>query len=77
MINNCPHCQGVLKFNPAQAAKIEQALKGLKPGKRLPLKCPHCKKPMQLDSAGEVAGAVDKKKTATAPKAAPKKRLKV
>lgn len=57
MISNCPHCQGALKFNAAQKAKIEQALKGLKPGKRLPLKCPHCKKPMQLDSAGEVGGA--------------------
>lgn len=57
MISNCPHCQGALKFNAAQTAKIEQALKALKPGKRLPLKCPHCKKPMQLDSAGEAAGA--------------------
>ncbi|MCI5143147.1 MAG: hypothetical protein D3909_15760, partial [Candidatus Electrothrix sp. ATG1] len=53
MISNCPHCQGALKFNAAQLAKIEQALKALKPGKRLPLKCPHCKKPMQLDGAGE------------------------
>jgi CheY-like chemotaxis protein/uncharacterized protein YbaR (Trm112 family) len=57
MISNCPHCQGALKFNAAQTAKIEQALNALKPGKRLPLKCPHCKKPMQLDSAGEAAGA--------------------
>lgn len=56
MISNCPHCQGALKFNAAQMAKIEQALKVLKPGKRLPLKCPHCKKPMQLDAAGEAEG---------------------
>jgi hypothetical protein len=62
MISNCPHCQGVLKFNAAQKAKIEQALKALKPGKKLPLKCPHCKKPMQLDGSGEVGGA-DPKKT--------------
>ncbi|MDU9047508.1 MAG: hypothetical protein Q3M30_01570 [Candidatus Electrothrix sp. Rat3] len=68
MISNCPHCQGALKFNAAQSAKIEQALKALKPGKRLPLKCPHCKKPMQLDAAGEVQGAAS-----AAPKKAPEK----
>jgi CheY-like chemotaxis protein len=68
MISNCPHCQGALKFNAAQSAKIEQALKALQPGKRLPLKCPHCKKPMQLDAAGEVEGAA-----AAAPKKAPEK----
>ena len=68
MISNCPHCQGALKFNAAQKAKIEQALKSLKPGKRLPLKCPHCKKPMQLDSAGEAAGAAG-----AAPKKTPEK----
>jgi hypothetical protein len=73
MISNCPHCQGALTFNAAQSAKIEQALKALKPGKRLPLKCPHCKKPMQLDAAGEaggVAGAASQKATV---KAAPEK----
>ncbi|MCI5137015.1 MAG: hypothetical protein D3922_01060, partial [Candidatus Electrothrix sp. AR1] len=68
MISNCPHCQGALKFNAAQTAKIEQALKALKPGKRLPLKCPHCKKPMQLDAAGEVGGAAG-----AAPKKTPEK----
>ncbi|CAK8716303.1 Response regulatory domain-containing protein [Candidatus Electrothrix aarhusensis] len=70
MISNCPHCQGALKFNAAQTAKIEQALKALKPGKRLPLKCPHCKKPMQLDAAGEVGGAAG-----AAPKKTPEKIL--
>ncbi|XOF33560.1 MAG: hypothetical protein ACL93V_16415 [Candidatus Electrothrix sp. YB6] len=64
MISNCPHCQGALKFNAAQLAKIEQALKKLKSGQRLPLKCPHCKKPMQLDAAGEAAGAAAAPKTA-------------
>ncbi|MCI5165390.1 MAG: hypothetical protein D3903_04705 [Candidatus Electrothrix sp. GM3_4] len=68
MISNCPHCQGALTFNAAQSAKIEQALKALKPGKRLPLKCPHCKKPMQLDVAGEVGGAAG-----AAPKKTPEK----
>ena len=68
MISNCPHCQGALKFNAAQTAKIEQALKALKPGKRLPLKCPHCKKPMQLDAAGEVGGTAG-----AAPKKTPEK----
>ena len=77
MISNCPHCQGALKFNAAQKAKIAQALKALKPGKRLPLKCPHCKKPMQLDAAGQVAdsaGAAPKQASKQAPeKAAAKK----
>jgi CheY-like chemotaxis protein len=72
MISNCPHCQGALKFNAAQMAKIEQALKALKPGKRLPLKCPHCKKPMQLDSAGEAAGAAGAPPKKTPEKAAEK-----
>jgi CheY-like chemotaxis protein len=72
MISNCPHCQGALKFNAAQLAKIEQALKKLKSGQRLPLKCPHCKKPMQLDAAGEAPGAAAPKtagKAAEEPKA--------
>ena len=77
MISNCPHCQGALKFNAAQKAKIEQALKALKPGKRLPLKCPHCKKPMQLDSAGKAGGAAGaapkKAKEAATKEAATKK----
>lgn len=74
MISNCPHCQGALTFNAAQTAKIEQALKGLKPGKRLPLKCPHCKKPMHLDAGGEVKGTPAAQKTAAATTAAPKKK---
>ena len=76
MIKNCPHCQGALTFNAAQTAKIEQALKGLKPGKRLPLKCPHCKKPMHLDAAGEVKGGAAAQKTAPPTTAAPKKEKK-
>ncbi len=67
MISNCPHCQGALKFNAAQLTKIGQALKSLKPGQRLPLKCPHCTKPMNLDANGN---AEDSAKTAAAPKAA-------
>lgn len=68
MISSCPHCQGALKFNAAQLGKIEQALKALKPGQRLPLKCPHCAKPMNLDAAGNAEGAA---KPAAAPAAAP------
>ncbi len=67
MISNCPHCQGALKFNAAQLAKIEQALKALKPGQRLPLKCPLCTKPMNLDATGNAEGAA---KAAAAPEAA-------
>ncbi len=72
MISNCPHCQGALKFNAAQKAKIEQALKALKPGKRLPLKCPHCKKPIPLDGSGKVAGAAKAAPEKTAEKGAEK-----
>jgi hypothetical protein len=71
MINNCPYCQGALKFNPAQLAKIDQALKALKPGQKLPLKCPHCTKPMNLDATGNAEGAPKAASTtASAPKAA-------
>jgi hypothetical protein len=70
MISNCPHCQGALKFNAAQLAKIDQALKALKPGQRLPLKCPHCTKPMNLDAAGNAEGAA-KPAPAASPAAAP------
>jgi hypothetical protein len=70
MISNCPHCQGALTFNAAQMAKIEQALKALKPGQKLPLKCPHCTKPMPLDASGQVEGAP--KAAATTPAAPPK-----
>ena len=72
MTSNCPHCQGALKFNAAQKGKIEQALKKLKPGQRLPLKCPHCKKPMQLDAAGQPPGTA--KADNTKAKAAPQKK---
>jgi CheY-like chemotaxis protein len=68
MISNCPHCQGALKFNAAQLGKIGQALKALKPGQRLPLKCPHCAKPMNLDAQGNAEGAA--KAAAPAPAAA-------
>ena len=69
MISNCPHCQGQLKFNAAQLSKIEQALKSLKPGQRLPLKCPHCTKPMNLDASGNTWNAEGAVKAAVAPKA--------
>jgi hypothetical protein len=72
MISNCPHCQGALKFSPAQQAKIDQALNNLKPGQRLPLKCPHCAKPMNLDAAGNAEGAAKAAPAASAAAAAPK-----
>lgn len=71
MISNCPHCQGALKFNAAQLAKIDQALKALKPGQRLPLKCPHCAKPMNLDAAGNTEGAAKAAPATAAPTKAP------
>jgi hypothetical protein len=69
MISSCPNCQGTLKFNAAQQSKIEQTLKQLKPGQRLPLKCPHCAKPMHLDAAGNVEAAAGNA-AASAPKTA-------
>jgi len=54
MISSCPHCLLALKFNEAQLQKIQQALKALKTGKNLTIKCPQCKKPIQL-AADETA----------------------
>uniref|UniRef100_UPI0040578896 hypothetical protein n=1 Tax=Candidatus Electronema sp. TaxID=2698783 RepID=UPI0040578896 len=71
MISSCPHCQGALKFNAAQLGKIEQALKALKPGQRLPLKCPHCAKPMNLDAAGNAEGPPKAAPAAAAPAKTP------
>ena len=53
MISSCPHCRLALKFNEGQLAKLQQALKALEPGKRLTIKCPQCKKPIQLDAGGK------------------------
>lgn len=52
MISSCPHCRLALKFNEAQLAKLQQALNALKPGKRLTIKCPQCKKAIRLDAGG-------------------------
>ncbi|MEA2116172.1 MAG: hypothetical protein U9P36_12440 [Thermodesulfobacteriota bacterium] len=52
MISSCPHCRIALKFNKAQLAKLQQALSALAPGKRLTIKCPQCKNPIQLDAGG-------------------------
>jgi len=48
MISSCPHCRLALKFNEAQLAKLQQALNTLEPDKRLTIKCPQCKKAIQL-----------------------------
>jgi glutaredoxin len=52
MISSCPHCRLALKFNEAQLAKLQQALNTLEPGKWLTIKCPQCKKAIQLDAGG-------------------------
>ncbi len=60
MITNCPHCQADLKFSAGQLTQISKALAALKPGKRLTLKCPRCKKGMHLDASGNVAATAAK-----------------
>ncbi len=59
MISNCPHCRTAFKFSGAQLAKLQQAVKDLKPGKNLTIKCPQCSKAIQLnaDQAAESAAA--------------------
>lgn len=56
MINNCPHCRVVLRFSEAQLAKLNMALQNLGPDKKLTIKCPQCKKGIQLQ-AEKKAGA--------------------
>ncbi len=59
MISKCPYCQGDLQYTAKQSAKIQQALKGLKPGKTLNLPCQHCKKTIPVDSSGNAVGVVE------------------
>ena len=66
MINQCPHCQKGLQFNPAQQEKINQALANLKTG-TLKLQCPHCRKPINLKSDG----SLQEETSAAAPPEAP------
>lgn len=55
MMNQCPHCQGNIRFNPDQQGKLEQALANLEPGKLLTLKCPHCQQSIKIDKDGQSA----------------------
>ena len=49
MISLCPHCQQKLRFSAAQQEKITQALEKIGPGKKLTIKCPHCRQAMQIE----------------------------
>jgi CheY-like chemotaxis protein len=49
MISNCTHCGVNLTFSQGQRAKLQQAIASLKPGRKLTLKCPQCKKTFQLN----------------------------
>lgn len=51
MISSCPHCKSALKLNEAQQAKLQAAITALKPGTKLPIKCPACQKQILLDAA--------------------------
>jgi phage FluMu protein Com len=55
MIKNCPHCQGNLNLSVIQVAKVQEALAKLPDRKFLKIKCPHCKKTMELAANGELA----------------------
>ncbi len=48
MISNCPQCRQALRFSEAQQARINEALRKLTPGKRLTIKCPHCRASIKL-----------------------------
>ena len=67
MISNCPHCRVALKFNEPQRAKFQQALKALEPGKKLTIKCPQCKKAIQLNADKKTASAATGSITPPAP----------
>ncbi|MBM9512707.1 hypothetical protein [Desulfogranum marinum] len=53
MINQCPHCQGNIRFNPDQQGKLEQALAKLEQGQLLTLKCPHCQQSIKINKDGQ------------------------
>ncbi len=57
MISHCPHCRVALTFNAEQRAKLVQAIKKLKPGKKLTIKCPNCKNKVQLNNDQKAAPA--------------------
>lgn len=55
MLTHCPHCQQALQLTAEQAARIEQALTRLEPGKTLTLKCPRCRGAITLDKPAPAA----------------------
>ena len=59
MITNCPQCRQPLRFSQAQQVKINQALHKLTRGKRLTIKCPHCRVAINLDSPAPSATAAE------------------
>lgn len=59
MITNCPQCRQPLRFSQAQQTKINQALHKLTRGKRLTIKCPHCRVAIKLDSPAPSAAAAE------------------
>ena len=68
----CPHCQKNLKFPPAAQAKIAAALKKLPADKKLPLKCPFCKKTLELNKDGSSTVAQSRAQIQEASKAVKK-----
>ena len=57
MLTHCPLCRQPLQLTTDQAAKIEQALTRLEPGKTLTVKCPRCRGAITLDKPAPAARA--------------------
>jgi len=67
MIEQCPHCKGVLRFSQAHQEKLAKALEGLSQGRTLKFGCPKCKKTIELDKSGDPLGQAEPPKKDAAP----------
>ncbi len=72
MINQCPHCQGALRFSQEQHSKLTQARAALEQGKQLTLKCPHCKQAIKIDKPTENSPLAQKSSLQVQPPSPPK-----
>jgi hypothetical protein len=59
MIVNCPNCDKQLKLSE----KVRESILGLEPGRKIKVKCVHCREPFGLD-AGNIQGSQPRNRTA-------------
>ena len=59
MIDSCPHCMQQLRIGASHKEKIQKAIAGLQPGKRLTIKCPHCKQGISLENTNGNGQSLD------------------